>query len=132
MKALVDTSAFYAALDRLDRNHAAANNGFIASIRRGDRLCTHNYVVSEACALVQRRLGADAATDLLTRLVSLTEILWIEPALHDAAVAAFIAAGSRAISLVDRVSFEVMRRESLDAAFAFDADFVRAGFRTMP
>ncbi len=132
MKALVDTSAFYAALDRVDANHAAANDEFIASIRRGDRLYTHNYVVSEACALVQRRLGADAAADLLARLVPLTEIVWIGPAIHDAAVAAFIAAGSRAVSLVDRVSFEVMRREGVDAAFAFDADFVRSGFRTVP
>jgi predicted nucleic acid-binding protein len=30
------------------------------------------------------------------------------------------------------VSFEVMRREGLDAAFAFDADFAAAGFQTIP
>jgi predicted nucleic acid-binding protein len=132
VKLLVDSSAFYASLDGRDANHVAANEGFVARTRSGDRLWTHNYVIAEACALVQRRLGAEAASDLLARLVPLTEILWISADVHESAVAAFLAAPSRAVSLVDRVSFEVMRRDGFDAAFAFDADFVNAGFRTIP
>jgi predicted nucleic acid-binding protein len=34
--------------------------------------------------------------------------------------------------LVDWVSFEVMRRERIESAFAFDADFDAQGFRTIP
>jgi len=33
------------------------------------------------------------------------------------------------VSLVDSVSFEVMRHEGIDQAFAFDADFEAQGFR---
>lgn len=129
---LIDSSALYAALDRLDKNHAAANACFVEAIRRGDDLRTHNYIVTESCALVQRRLGADAAADLLRRLVPLTEIVWVDREVHESAAAAFIAARSTSVSLVDRVSFEVMRREGLETAFAFDTDFVRAGFHTVP
>lgn len=34
--------------------------------------------------------------------------------------------------LVHRVSFELMRAERIDRAFAFDADFARQGFATVP
>ena len=34
-------------------------------------------------------------------------------------------------SLTDAVTFEVMHREKLARAFAFDSDFVTAGFRLM-
>jgi predicted nucleic acid-binding protein len=34
--------------------------------------------------------------------------------------------------VVDWVSFEVMRREGIGSAFAFDAAFDAQGFRTIP
>jgi predicted nucleic acid-binding protein len=40
--------------------------------------------------------------------------------------------GNRKLSLVDRVSIEVMPGRGLDTAFAFDSDFRAAGFRTVP
>ena len=36
--------------------------------------------------------------------------------------------GDQRFSLTDAVSFEVMRREKIEAAFAFDRHFVTAGF----
>ncbi len=47
-------------------------------------------------------------------------------------MAALLAAGHRSVSLVDWVSFELMRAERIDCAFAFDADFARQGFATVP
>jgi predicted nucleic acid-binding protein len=43
-----------------------------------------------------------------------------------------LVASRRQVSLVDLVSFEVMRREGIDTAFAFDRDFERAGFQVVP
>jgi len=37
----------------------------------------------------------------------------------------------RSISLTDAVTFEVMRKERLDVAFAFDRHFVVAGYRLL-
>jgi predicted nucleic acid-binding protein len=39
---------------------------------------------------------------------------------------------SRGISFVDRTSFELMRAEGIARAFAFDRDFARQGFETVP
>lgn len=51
---------------------------------------------------------------------------------HSAATSAFMAARRSSVSLVDRVSFELMRRERIDTAFAFDRDFGREGFSRLP
>jgi len=47
-------------------------------------------------------------------------------------VTALLAAGHRQLSLVDCVSFEVMRREGIRRVFAFDAHFADHGFDTIP
>jgi len=132
VRLFVDTSALFALLDEPSAGNRAARDGFLDWRRERTELLTHNYVIAEAAALVQRRLGANAAVDLLTRIVPAMQTLWVNEAIHDAAVSAFLASVSRSVSLVDRVSFEVMRRERIDTAFAFDAAFARAGFRTVP
>ena len=43
-----------------------------------------------------------------------------------------LAARRREVSLVDRVSFEVMRRLGLTTAFAFDAHFNDFVFKVLP
>ncbi len=132
MVTLVDSSALYAYLDAGDRNHAAARDAFTALLEAGDRLITHNYVVVESSALVQRRLGVEAVRSLFDDLLPVIEIRWIDEATHRLAAAAMLGSLSRSISLVDWTSFVVMREMTLDRAFAFDADFVGQGLRTIP
>lgn len=55
----------------------------------------------------------------------------MERQLHDEAVHRLAKRGTRRISLVDQVSFLVMRERGVDTAFAFDPDFEREGFRTL-
>lgn len=86
----------------------------------------------EAAALVHRRLGGGAVRDLLESVIPPLTTLWIEREVHAAAVSANLAAARRRVSLVDWVSFEVMRREGIDRAFAFDRDFAAQGFETVP
>jgi predicted nucleic acid-binding protein len=126
----VDTSALYARLDRDDRYHREAV-ATLARLAGGEALLTHNYVVVESVALVRGRLGVEAARTLLNDLLAPVEVVWVDRSAHEAAVAAFLAAQGR-VSLVDCASFEVMRRAGIDTAFAFDADFARHGFRTVP
>jgi len=64
--------------------------------------------------------------------VSLLSVIWVDEPLHRAARGAFLAVGHRDLSLVDCVSFEVMRREGLVRAFSFDAHFSAAGFELVP
>lgn len=130
MTALVDTSALYALLSREDPNHSAAARIF-PGLRDGTPLVTHNYVVVEASALAQRRLGGGSIRRLFD-LLGPVQVLWVDEETHDAAVAALLAAPQRRPSLVDRVSFELMRRRGIEHAFAFDRDFREQGFGTVP
>jgi predicted nucleic acid-binding protein len=132
MTVLVDTSAFLAILDLSDRrrSHAVA---MMESLRADDiELVTHEYVVVETISLVQRRLGMTALRRFVDDLLPITEIAWVDPAMHAEAREALLASGSRAVSLVDRMSFLLMRRRGIGTAFAFDDGFVREGFTTLP
>jgi predicted nucleic acid-binding protein len=89
-------------------------------------------VIVECAALVHRRLGPAALRALLDGLVPAFSVLYVDEPLHLAATHAFVAAAERKISLVDWVSFQMMRDEGIDLAFAFDRDFKLQGFQTVP
>jgi predicted nucleic acid-binding protein len=127
VKVFVDTSALLAILDEDDRHHAEAAETFRALAVTAD-LVTHNYVEVETLALVRRRLGREAVVRLTDGILPALATIWVDEPLHDVALAVHRAAGSSA-SLVDQVSFEIMRREGIVDAFAFDADFEGQGFR---
>lgn len=93
---------------------------------------THNCVVVEAEALVHRRHGATPARRLLQDVVPLLDIVWITPELHAAAVDAHLADLRRPTSLVDHMSFTVMREHAITDALAFGRHFADAGFDTRP
>jgi predicted nucleic acid-binding protein len=93
---------------------------------------THNYVLAETVAIAQRRLGEVAARRLIQELAPVLTTIWIDEATHAAGVAALLAALPTKISLIDFVSFEVMRERGIPRAFAFDNDFRVAGFESMP
>jgi len=128
---LVDTSALFALLDDDDPEHTRAAETFSSLREHSERLRTHSYVVSESAALVQRRLPARAVTALFERLLPVVDALFVDEAMHRAAVAALLASMPTRVSLVDFVSFEMMRTAGIDRAFAFDGDFERAGFATL-
>jgi predicted nucleic acid-binding protein len=127
----VDTSVLLPFLDRDEVRHDAAVAALtpVLAERRG---VTHNYVVVEAEALVMRRLGAAVARRLMNDVLPLIEIAWITPELHARAVETHLADLRRRTSLVDHVSFAVMRERGIDDALALDRHFREAGFRVSP
>ncbi len=132
MTELVDTSAFFAVLDADDRHHEAALRHFEIATAAGTSLLTHEYVVVETMALVQRRLGLGALRRFVDDLLPIVEIAWIDEDLHREAREALLAAGRRTVSLVDWTSFLVMRRHGVRRAFTFDPDFGAEGFEVVP
>jgi predicted nucleic acid-binding protein len=127
----VDTSALLALLDRDDAFHGKAAAAFLP-LAAGEGLLTHEYVIVEATALAQRRLGLEAVRRMVDDLLPLVEIAWVDEPLHAEARAALLAAGRRTVSLVDWVSFLVMRRHGVRRAFTFDQDFAAEGFEVLP
>lgn len=132
MRTFVDTSALYALLDGDDDQHGRAARWFTAEGADPETLLvTHNYVVVETAALVQRRLGQEAVRALLDDFVPAMSVFYVDESLHRAATAALRTGGPR-ISLVDHTSFEFIRSMQLEQAFAFDSNFEAQGFATVP
>lgn len=127
----VDTSALYALLDRDDDHHPEARAIWEHMLAAKQLLLTHSYVLVETLALVHRRLGPLAVRAVHHDVVPLLEVVWVDEHLHQRAAEAFVASSTRSGSLVDRVSFAVMRRHGLRQVFAFDDDFRDEGFELL-
>jgi uncharacterized protein len=127
----VDTSALYALMDRDDLNHESATR-FWGELDPDEPLLTHNYILVETSALVHRRLGIAALQALVDELTLPISTVFVDRTVHDAAVSGVLGARLRQLSLVDVVSFEVMRRAGIRAEFAFDDHFARFGFELQP
>jgi predicted nucleic acid-binding protein len=131
MSVFVDTSAFYALVDRDDRYYDEAAAIWRAQLEKQERLLTTNYVVVETSALVRHRLRVAALRTFTLDVLPAVEVVWIGEEEHGAAVSACLTAGKRGLSLVDCASFEVIRRSAVRRAFAFDPDFEEAGFELL-
>jgi predicted nucleic acid-binding protein len=120
MSVFVDTSAFYAAADATDANHARVREVF----DRGQPLVTSTLVLAESWRLLNRRLGRgpaqafwaavrDGVVEMVTVGAGDLERAWrIAQDFPD-----------QAFSLVDMTSFSVMERMGLVRAAAFDHHF---------
>ncbi len=128
----IDTAAFYALMDAQDPNHSAARLTMERLRVAEASLLTHEYVLVETTALIQRRLGIDAVRQFVDGLLPLIEVAWVDRHLNAEAREALLAAGRRGVSLVDWTSFLVMRRHGVHQAFTFDADFATQGFELLP
>ena len=123
----VDTSFWIGLLVPADRRHADA-----AELWRSQRgpLRTSNLVAGETWTWLRRRAGHADALQFVTMLrqsprvsvglvdSAIDERAWDWLARHD----------ERSYSYVDATSFEIMRRERIAEALAFDGDFSAAGF----
>ena len=127
----VDTSALFALLDAEGTDHARAADAFRDLAQ--DVIVTHRYVIAESAALVRQRLGPSSVAALVEGLLAPMTVLALSDELFDSVLAAHgEATGASGLSLVDRLSFALMRHEGITTAFAFDRDFVTAGFAVVP
>jgi len=125
----LDTSAIIALSNRLDERHVEAR-ALVNTLSGPAELLTHNYVVVEAFSLLHRRHGLKVASRFAEES-SAFDVVWVDRQLHEAAARSLARKGTKRSSLVDEVSFLVMRSRGIDTAFAFDSDFEREGFKTL-
>lgn len=128
MKVFLDTSALLALMDADEARHHEAGRIWTQLIDGNVTIVTTNYVLVETYALTQRRLGSAAVRALTDDLLPVVHVEWVERQAHERAVSALVAVNRRELSLVDAVSFDLMRQRGLDHAFAFDRHFGEAGF----
>jgi predicted nucleic acid-binding protein len=128
----IDTSAFYTLVDRDDENYQKGKTAWTEILEAGHTLVTSNYVLVETFALLQSRLGLDAVRGFQEDLVPILHVEFVTSDLHRLGVAALLSASRRGLSLVDCVSFEVMRNFGIKTAFTFDSHFKEQGFSVVP
>jgi predicted nucleic acid-binding protein len=127
----VDSSGWYALIDRRDAWHAMAVRQVEEQVEAGGRLVTTDYVIDESCTLVQARIGHVAALRLLD-LLRQTEGVdweWITPDRFARAEALFRKYRDQGYSFTDCSSFSIMRELRLERAITSDAHFRSAGFQ---
>jgi len=132
MVIFIDTSALFSALSRRDDYHKIAKQTWDSFALNGTPLCCTNYLLVEAFALIQNRLGMSACQDLQRKMIPVLHIEWITKEQHQEIVNVFLLANRRRLSLVDCSSFETMRRLGIQTAFTFDPHFSEQGFEVIP
>lgn len=91
-------------------------------------------MLGEFYGLLVHRRGPHVARALVWQLLADPAYDWLDVTaelVRDAASAWLERFHDQAFSLADAVSFEVMRRDKIRTAFAFDRDFVTAGFELL-
>lgn len=132
MKVIVSTQALYALLDRSDPRHQLAADAWSQLADGDDVVLTHNYVLFEAAELVRQRLGDEAVRVLMDDLVNPIEMLWVDPVIHEAAVAAMLASPHRALTLSDWVTYRLARKHHVDAVLSLDKRYMALGLVSVP
>ncbi len=134
VRAAVDTGALLALASSRDQYHAQA----VAIERRfrenGGRWVGTVLVLSELHAHLVRRADAAVARRVIAALLRDPAYEWREVPvdLIRAAVSAWLERfPDQRFSMTDAVTFEVMRTLRINRAFAFDRDFVTAGYDLM-
>jgi len=132
MTVFVDTSAFYAFLDTHDRNHEIAKKAWTEFLSQGELLVTSNYVIVETDALLRKRAGLAVVRKFHEDILPAITIAWVDQQIHASGVNATLAGSKGGPSLVDCVSFAMMRQLGLKDVFAFDSHFADQGFACKP
>jgi uncharacterized protein len=132
---LVDTGAWLGAFHRRDQYHAAA----AVELRRlrADRtpLVVTDLILAELHLHLLFALGPVRAAEHLVTLKHdpLIREVHVDAELQRAALGDWIRRyADQPFSYTDAVSFAVMRRDRIDAAFTFDRHFAVAGYTLLP
>jgi len=127
----VDTSAWFAYINRKDRDHAPVSRALQSF---SGRLVTSNFVFDETVSLCLYRMGHCVARTAGNVLMDPQAVDLIRLTANDEHTAwqLFCARGDQRFSFTDCTSFVLMRRLGLHTAAALDEDFRVEGFGVVP
>jgi uncharacterized protein len=124
---LLDTSGLLCLHYQTEPFHAQAR---IAYKKSNIRL-THNYIIAEYVALTHaRRFPRPSVLSFVVDLLANPDIetIWVNEAMHRAAVELLLERQDKGYSLCDSVSFVVMRQRGITEALSTDRHFEQEGF----
>lgn len=130
----VDTGAWFAIADKSDQHHQSAKEHLRSILESGDRLVTSSLVVHETVMLLSRRLSKVAALkflDLIDKDENV-EVMHGDAVVEQEAYQIFRKYAEHDFSIVDCVSFVLMKNHSLRRVFTFDKHFRTMRFSVEP
>jgi predicted nucleic acid-binding protein len=132
--AAVDTSALLAIASSRDQFHTRALETATRFRDAGGRWFGSALVMGELHAHLLRRINAATARRVVSALLDDPAYEWrdVTIELERSAVHQWLERfAEQRFSLTDAVTFELMSQERVRKAFAFDSDFVTAGFELL-
>lgn len=130
----LDTSGWFAALSPPEAGHALARETYTDAVRRGQLLVTTQLVTAEMHTLLLRWRGPTAGLLFLETVFESGAhvVISADEELIGAAISRWVRRyADSPLSLADAVSFEVMRRERISRALAYDRHFALAGYEML-
>jgi predicted nucleic acid-binding protein len=126
----VDTSAWFAIVNKSDPDHQAASDLLTSC---PGHLVTSNFVFDETITLCACRLGCDAAVRVGEALLDphVVDLIRVTPQDEAAAWRLFRSRRDKGYSFTDCTSFVMMRRLRIATAAALDDDFRQEGFELL-
>ena len=109
-----------------ERARAAATRNDL--LDQGADLLTSDYVLLQTYAILQRRFGLSYVDQRRRPAVPAMSVHWVTTEQHESSLSAVLAANRRDLSLVDCMSFVVMRDLHVEWVFSLDAHFGERGF----
>lgn len=128
----IDTSAFYAIIDRSDLFHEPSGEAWSLLLQTERCLITSNYVILETTALLQNRIGQKAALIFNNDILRVVDVHWITQIIHESSIELWKNQGRRNLSLVDCSSFILMGQTQCSEAFSMDKHFTDQGYALLP
>jgi uncharacterized protein len=134
MRAAVDTGALLALASSRDQYHTKAVAIESRFRRAGGKWVGTTLVLSELHGHLLRRLDPGAARRVLSAVTADPAFDWRDASMdlvRGAIDRWIVRFADQRFSLTDAVTFEMMSRDRIGRAFAFDSDFMTAGFELM-
>ena len=130
----IDTGAFVARHLLRDQHHATAVAGWEQLTRRGWRCLTTSFVLDETITLLARRAGGSFAAERARAMLGSERLTVVRPSadVELAALDLLEKFHDKDFSFTDCVSFVMMRKLGIEQVAAFDDDFRREGFTSLP
>ena len=129
---LIDTSAYYASVNRRSDHHTRALEIFAELGSQRRLLYTTNFVVAEIHGLLLRRLNRDVAAEFLEGLyegeTAIVRVRWAD---EQHAREIIKTHGDKDYTLTDATSFAVMERLGITTAYTFDRHFAQYRFAVL-
>jgi hypothetical protein len=132
MKLLVDTSAMLALFLPDEKNHQRAAK--FGRRKPEPQFVLTELILGELATRLRVRVGADRAVEVARDVLrsGRYQLVFADPELLNGALAKMSRFSDKRLSLTDCVSFELMEKLGLPAAFTFDRDFRDCGYETVP